>query len=363
MREDERNGNWFAVESKSFKFSMEGEGKKAKWFIIKRSRGIASWIRFGVEGMKKLLEGVEECCRVSVPARRPLEWWENGRYFRLERKENNAGRFILCSVNDAEGKTHKLVFPEGRGFLNGWNMLIEKIRGLGFKALQENKPMRNVKEVLSKGEEKKWTSPSKNKITWGGQHKLKVEEVAGSSVDSAVWMDVGDFAYGKGLGPLQFCLIGKWKTKPNPYPAAKVMEVWFREAWRINGEVRIAALNEDLFLLEFDEPEKAKWVLVLGRRSFKGGTLQLEWWSSESGCLRRKDLGREVWIRVVGLPLHLWTSEILRKIGDACGGFVAVDKNTELKTEVKWARMLVRMVGKSRPSVVNILEGPRSFEM
>ena len=125
----------------------------------------------------------------------------------------------------------------------------------------------------------------------------------------------------------------------------------------------IAALNEDLFLLEFDSPEKAKWVLDSGRRSFKGGALQLEWGSPESGCLRRKDLGREVWIRVVGLPLHLWTPEILRKLGDACGGFVAVDKNTEMKTEVKWARMLVKMVGKSRPSVVNILEGPRSFEM
>ena len=230
MRDDERNGNWFAVESKSFKFTMEGEGKKAKCFITERSRGIASWIRFGVEGLNKLLEGVEECCRVSVPARKPLEWWENGRYFRLERKENNAGRFILCFVTDAEGKKHRLVFPKGRGFLNGWTMLVEKIRGLGFKALQENKPMRIVTQELSKGEEKKWTSPSKNKVTWGGQHKLKVEEGAGSSVDSAVWMDVGDYDFGKALGPLQFCLIGKWKTKPNLYPAAKVMEVWFREA-------------------------------------------------------------------------------------------------------------------------------------
>ena len=42
MRDDERNGNWFAVESKSFKFTMEGEGKKVKCFITERSRGIAS---------------------------------------------------------------------------------------------------------------------------------------------------------------------------------------------------------------------------------------------------------------------------------------------------------------------------------
>ena len=119
MREDERNGNWFTVESKSFEFKMEGVGKKAKCFITERSRGIVSWIRFGVEGMNKLLLGVGECCRVFVYDRRPFEWRENGRFLRLESKENIAGRFLLCSVIDAEGKKHRLVFPEGRGLLNG----------------------------------------------------------------------------------------------------------------------------------------------------------------------------------------------------------------------------------------------------
>ena len=72
---------------------------------------------------------------------------------------------------------------------------------------------------------------------------------------------------------------------------------------------------------------------------------------------------QEAWIRVVGLPLHLWTPEILRKLGDACGGFVAIDKVTEMKKEVKWARMLIKSEGKSRPSTINILEGPRSYEL
>ena len=141
------------------------------------------------------------------------------------------------------------------------------------------------------------------------------------------------------------------------------MEVWFKDAWRLNEEVKLAVLNEDLLMLEFDSPEKAKWVLESGRRSFKGGVLQLEWWRPEAGCLRRKDSVQEVWIRVVGLPLHLWKPEILRKLGDACGGFVALDKNTEMKMEVKWAKMLIKVVGKSRSSVVNILKGPRSFEL
>ena len=52
-----------------------------------------------------------------------------------------------------------------------------------------------------------------------------------------------------------------------------------------------------------------------------------------------------------------------QKTSDACGGFVAVDKVTEIKKEVKWARMLIKSEGKSRPSIVNILEGPRSYEL
>ena len=33
-------------------------------------------------------------------------------------------------------------------------------------------------------------------------------------------------------------------------------------------------------------------------------------------------------MRVLGLPLHLWSQEVLKKIGDCCGGFVAVDDDT-----------------------------------
>ena len=58
VRVDERNENWFAVESKSYELTMEGKGKKTKCFITERSRGVASWIRFGVEGMEKLMWGV-----------------------------------------------------------------------------------------------------------------------------------------------------------------------------------------------------------------------------------------------------------------------------------------------------------------
>ena len=85
--------------------------------------------------MNNLLMGIEECCKVSVPARRSFVWRENERFLRLECRENNAGRFLLCFATDVEGKKHRLFFQEGRGFLNGWALLAEKIRGLGLKPL------------------------------------------------------------------------------------------------------------------------------------------------------------------------------------------------------------------------------------
>ena len=49
--------------------------------------------------------------------------------------------------------------------------------------------------------------------------------------------------------------------------------------------------------------------------------------------------------------------------GDGCGGFIAMDKETTLRTEVLWARILIRLKGKERPSTVNILAGARSYEL
>ena len=91
-----------------------------------------------------------------------------------------------------------------------------------------------------------------------GKPALKDVDEGGSSVKNAVWVDVGDYVYGKDLGSLQCCLVGRWKTKPEPYPLVEELEVWFREVWRLKEELKLAVLNKDLLILEFNSPEKAK---------------------------------------------------------------------------------------------------------
>ncbi|RVW49041.1 hypothetical protein CK203_080978 [Vitis vinifera] len=57
------------------------------------------------------------------------------------------------------------------------------------------------------------------------------------------------------------------------------------------------------------------------RHSWRGKEMQLDWWRPDVGCLRVEDCVKEVWVRVLGLPLHLWGEGFFKKLRDACGGF------------------------------------------
>ena len=59
---------------------------------------------------------------------------------------------------------------------------------------------------------------------------------------------------------------------------------------------------------------------------------------------------------MVGLPLHLRTREILRRLANSCGGFVAIDKDTALRIKPLWVRVLVKMKEK-------VLVESRSYEL
>ena len=122
-------------------------------------------------------------------------------------------------------------------------------------------------------------------------------------------------------------------------------------------------LNQNLFFLGFYSSEEANWVIENGSRIFRGEVMQLERWTPSTGCTGRKGQELEAWIRVVGLPLHLWIGEILKKVGDSYGGFVALDEETSLRTNLLWVRILVKMNSIGKPSSINLLAGARSYKL
>ena len=122
---------WFAVESKTFKISIEVVRGKRRGTILERSKDFSSWIRFGEKSLSLLLEGMEAWYRGESSSRRSKIWEEGGRKFRLECRSNEVGRFLLCSVRDVEAKKFCLVFPEGNGLVGGWFLFAKKLRALG----------------------------------------------------------------------------------------------------------------------------------------------------------------------------------------------------------------------------------------
>ena len=59
-------------------------------------------------------------------------------------------------------------------------------------------------------------------------------------------------------------------------------------------------------------------------------------------------------MRIVGLPISLWSPEILKRVGDESDSFITADEQTKTMGELQWARILVKSRGEFRPSVLEI---------
>ena len=68
-------------------------------------------------------------------------------------------------------------------------------------------------------------------------------------------------------------------------------------------------------------------------------------------------------MRVLGLPLHLWSREVFKKIGDGCGGFITIDEDATFLIELQWARILVKLAGRDLPSTTQIVVGSGCYSI
>lgn len=52
---------------------------------------------------------------------------------------NEAERFLLYFMQDLKAKKFCLVFPEGKGLVEGWFLMVDKLRALGVSTPAEGK--------------------------------------------------------------------------------------------------------------------------------------------------------------------------------------------------------------------------------
>ena len=196
MKEVPRDGRrWFAVESKSFELLIDVVRGKLRGCIWERCRGITSWIRFEDASLRSLLTGVETCCRGRDDRSQSLVWEKEGRKYRLERRSNEAGRFLLCSVRDLEAKRFCLIFPEGKGLSGGWNILAEKLREVGVV------PIGGLKDPLS-------IELLKKEKEFEPRTYVDVAKSKTGRLGDKVWLELGRRVMLGRLEQLDRCIVG-----------------------------------------------------------------------------------------------------------------------------------------------------------
>ncbi|WMV30144.1 hypothetical protein MTR67_023538 [Solanum verrucosum] len=128
---------------------------------------------------------------------------------------------------------------------------------------------------------------------------------------------------------------------------------WSSTNWKKVFGVNIYELNSEMFLFEFPNRYMAE-LIIQGQWRWKSSIFHLDWWRPTTGCTPSPSTVRETWIRVVGIPLHLWSRKVFQEIGDLCGGWIETEEETELKNHLKWARILVKNNGRNLPREVSV---------
>ena len=103
------------------------------------------------------------------------------------------------------------------------------------------------------------------------------------------------------------------------------LKAWAGKSWNLVGNFSLLLLGGALILIEFKNMMDAERVWRMGCCSFDGKKLHLDWWSPEVDCFKEGVFANKIWVRVIGLLVHLWGKDFFKREGDACGGFVAVD--------------------------------------
>ena len=155
--------------------------------------------------------------------------------------------------------------------------------------------------------------------------------------------------------------MGCFDGSSESIPSLPSLKRWAYEVWLLKGELRIFRLGGALVLFVFQNKWEADMVLLRGSRRIKDRKFLLQRWGPVVGCTWKES--QEVWVRVVGLPLHLWSREVFKSIGDCCGGFVAVDEDTTLFSQLQWARNLFKNSGMKRPGTMEVETGNTRLEL
>ncbi|KAF3616335.1 hypothetical protein FXO38_34604 [Capsicum annuum] len=157
---------------------------------------------------------------------------------------------------------------------------------------------------------------------------------------------------------LKRSLVGEFNVV---VPLSEVRK-WSSSLWKQTHGVNIYDMGRSFFLFEFTSKQIAKQVME-GVWEWKKSPVKLAWWNPLVGTVEGRNKPVSIWIKIVGLPLHLWSQKVFKAIGDCCGGWIETEEETTLRNHLRWARIRVRSDGSSIPKEIKVERDGIIFEL
>ncbi|XP_020687492.1 uncharacterized protein LOC110103220 [Dendrobium catenatum] len=147
-----------------------------------------------------------------------------------------------------------------------------------------------------------------------------------------------DLSEGKSLWNLS--LVG-YSLGPRPY--YERLRLAMERAWKLKGDLSLLSLADDFFLLKFTAVEDYDMVSAGGPWFLLGKPFILQRWDPKFQPKRDEAAAIPLWIKILNLPLALWTPSGISKIASYIGIPLYVDALTANRTRLTFARVCVEV--------------------
>ncbi|KAH0665221.1 hypothetical protein KY290_027498 [Solanum tuberosum] len=304
---------FFFSGDKSFELFSSSRGP-GRWFVLtESSRRFNSSIKIDDCNLYWVCEALHQA---SLGTGNKCRRW--GRKvqtytFRVFQNFNNYGRFVRIEAILGDTKS-AVIIPEG-SYNRGWSNIATKIQGFLGKGI-------NSRFSLFTDQSRSYIDAARIP-QWPADARSNTIRGAGGSDPSM-----------KELGNEHFlskCLVGRFNDPFHHSPKPEVIQKWFVSRWQVTAGLKVTPINHNLFLFDLPSRQEAERVKA-GVWFWNGRKLSLEWWSPVSGTKMRDPSTEQKWVKALGIPLHAWTPETFKFIGDKCGGFVDTDEDTKHRT-------------------------------
>ncbi|XP_019233469.1 PREDICTED: uncharacterized protein LOC109214047 [Nicotiana attenuata] len=137
------------------------------------------------------------------------------------------------------------------------------------------------------------------------------------------------------------------------YPPFNVLNSFLQRIWGKRGIDKIAMLKNGIVMVRFDTEAGKNEVIQEGVFHFDNKPLIVEAWNVDMDFSKDELCTVPIWIRLPGLEFKYGSAKGLSKIGSLVGKPLMVDKNTEKKVGLNFARLLVEVkIGEQFPESI-----------